>query len=472
MTKQDWAEADWEDEQNSADAQFGDPSRCSLTRCQSSSTDHCGTAKRANKMVKESVKCEQQLTEYYGEEVWAGFDDQTKKRRSAMHLFGCGNHLRTIGYSNGMRAVAAYLRPLLADTVTEATEHGVQCVTGEIGMGLRSVLKFFGNTTKADFRSVGSEFKRWCTKHLEYSSMSFLNTGRCDLGQRQDGAAEQSWMLELRRSAMLAFILDYNWTQTDINFYAAIQLFLESVECESERVLYALIFHQVLEPHRTAVACGGKSRDARQPWINTTEDMQKKGLPSQLQTLGPLECYELMLELMGFLKRVAEDPSLLLRDLDYTHIFDTELYQHWWMYNYIIHSRGKGKTAAGSKTESSYWEATREHLLEYAKQYINTPLFKNIARLFCESFCSSVRPPLSATGNNAHDYGWFDKLEEVGNTDVESFRAISKWLLPYSPNESYFGQVSASHNINVRIYVCIHMALKHTMLPALSMTTT
>ena len=93
-------------------------------------------------------------------------------------------------------------------------------------------------------------------------------------------------MLELRRSAMLAFILDYNWTQTDINFYAAIKLFLESVECESERVLHDLIFHQVIEPHRTAVACGGKSRDARQPWINTTKNIQKKGSLRNCRHLG------------------------------------------------------------------------------------------------------------------------------------------------------------------------------------------
>lgn len=94
--------------------------------------------------------------------------------------------------------------------------------------------------------------------------MPFLSLGRCDLGNRQDGAAEQSWKMDTHRfvcvltcdsiisysicfarAAMLDFILEYNWSATDINFYAAITLFLESIECESERVLYALLFHQV-----------------------------------------------------------------------------------------------------------------------------------------------------------------------------------------------------------------------------------
>jgi hypothetical protein len=52
-----------------------------------------------------------------------------------------------------------------------------------------------------------------------------------------------------------------------------------------------------------------------------------------------------------------------------------------------------------------------------------------------------VRPTPSKTGDNTHDYGWFEKLEKTDDPEVASFRRISKWLLPYSPNESYFGQV-------------------------------
>ena len=213
---------------------------------------------------------------------------------------------------------------------------------------------------------------------------------------------------------------------------------------------------QVLEPHRTATACGGKSKQADQPWIEISEDMQQKGLPAQLPTLGPLECYEMMLEVMAYLKRVAEDQSLLLNDLDYTHMFKTELFQQWWLYNHLIHTKGKGKTSAGKTTDESYWEQTREHLLEYAKGYVDKPLFRTITKIFCEKFCSSVRLAPSATGDNVHDYGWFDMLESTNAEDqaeVASFRRISKWLLPYSPNESYFGQYDhkMTRNAEVRL---------------------
>ena len=181
--------------------------------------------------------------------------------------------------------------------------------------------------------------------------------------------------------------------------------------------------------------------------------MQAKGLPAQLQTLGPLECYELMLELMAYLKKVAKDPSLLLEDADYSQMFSSELFQHWWLYNRLIHSRGGGKTANDEKTDVSYWESTRQHLLEYAEDYVRLPLFKKITKIFCDSFCDSIRlkpTKPSQTGDNVHDYGWFDMLESADPqdvADVASFRKISKFIKPYSTNESFFGQV--------RVCVCM-----------------
>ena len=244
MSKQDYEAYDWTDEKNSADGQIGNPAMTSLTRNKSSCTDHCGPAKSSNKKAKAAAKSIPAMIKMYDEE-WGRFSESEKKELVRLHLYGCQHHLRNIGYSNGMKAVAEHIRPLIADDVEEAKACGVQCVTGEIGMGMRSILKFFGNTTLVDFRSVGGEFQRWCSTHPTFSKQAFLRTGRCDLGQRQDGAAEQSWKLDLLRSAMLEFILCYNWSESDINYYAAIQLFLESTECESERVLYALIFHQV-----------------------------------------------------------------------------------------------------------------------------------------------------------------------------------------------------------------------------------
>ena len=84
------------------------------------------------------------------------------------------------------------------------------------------------------------------------------------------------------------------------------------------------------------------------------------------------------------------------------------------------------------------------------------PLFRTITKLFCEKFCRSVRLMPSATGDNVHDYGWFDMLESTNAEDqaeVASFRRISKWLLPYSPNESYFGQYDhkMTRNAEVRL---------------------
>ena len=164
-------------------------------------------------------------------------------------------------------------------------------------------------------------------------------------------------------------------------------------------------------------AKGGKSRDSRTPFVEVEKDFQSKGLPKQLDTLGPLECYEMMLELMAYLKKVADQPALLLQDDNYDSIFTTKLYKDWWHYNRLVHSQGGGKTAADKKTKKSFWEETRKELLKYAVPFVDTPLFAQCTKLFCNAFCSSIRPKPSETGDNTHDYGWFDKLEENDNDD-------------------------------------------------------
>ena len=141
----------------------------------------------------------------------------------------------------------------------------------------------------------------------QYALVPFQAPGRSDLGNRQDGVAEQSWMMELRRGPILDFINQFNWSPDDINYHKAIRLFLTSMYCEAERTLYALIFLCVLQPHRTIVAAGSSTKDM-------DEKLQAQGLSAQLAALGPLEHYEMQLEIFTYLARVAENPALLLSD--------------------------------------------------------------------------------------------------------------------------------------------------------------
>ena len=79
-----------------------------------------------------------------------------------MHKHGCMHHLRNIGFGNGAKAVQGILKSLLASTVEQAQLAGIRCVTGEVGVGLRSTLKFMGNTVDQDHFSVGKAFQQWC----------------------------------------------------------------------------------------------------------------------------------------------------------------------------------------------------------------------------------------------------------------------------------------------------------------------
>ena len=113
---------------------------------------------------------------------------------------------------------------------------------------------------------------------------------------------------------------------------------------------------------------------------------------------------------------------------------------------------GRGMTAGGKRTASTYWEATKRHLLTYAEQFVEGTIFHNgdteeagaqrrelfgkLATAFCESFAEHVRE---------NDYGWFEMLaseDEDTIAQVADFREIRRWLLAYSPNEAFFGQVN------------------------------
>jgi hypothetical protein len=74
-------------------------------------------------------------------------------------------------------------------------------------------------------------------------------------------------------------------------------------------------------------------------------------------------------------------------------------------------------------------------------------LFKQLVEVFCTAFDRHVRQS---------DCGWFGKLQSSDPeviTEVESFRQISEHLLPYSPNESFFGQYDGRMKANKQVRV-------------------
>ena len=107
-------------------------------------------------------------------------------------------------------------------------------------------------------------------------------------------------------------------------------------------------------------------------------------------------------------------------------------------------------TAGGTQTELPFWEATRRFLLTDPglQETRQTPMFKDIVKAGCEALCASVRPK----SGKGHDFGWFGKLEsDTEDQALVRFREISSFLLPYSPNESYFGQVCGPVHVHVRV---------------------
>ena len=202
--------------EHQATAQLGLWHNITASRAQSVLSDHCNTAMAAKTKIAEATKSERSLVKYHGP-GWYSCTTAEQEDHRRMHQHGCMHHLRNIGFGNGAKAVQGILKSLLATTVEQAQLAGIRCVTGELGIGLRSTLKFMGNAVDQDHFSVGKAFQQWCAdggavrgkdgklseaKHRSYALIPFQVSGRVDLGNRQDGVSEQSWLVELCRDAV------------------------------------------------------------------------------------------------------------------------------------------------------------------------------------------------------------------------------------------------------------------------------
>ena len=76
------------------------------------------------------------------------------------------------------------------------------------------------------------------------------------------------------------------------------------------------------------------------------ELQESKKLPKRLPTLGPLESMQMMMEIQTYMRRAAEDPSLLLVQGFFAEVDTkrpwTELFYWWGEYSHFIHEQGGG----------------------------------------------------------------------------------------------------------------------------------
>ena len=234
--------------------------------------------------------------------------------------------------------------------------------------------------------------------------------------------------------------------RTDNNYWPAIDAALDSEPLKVQRMLYALLFHQVVQVHRTAVGMGGVGKNADGPWVDIPVELQERGLPPQLPTLGPLESMQMMMKIQEFMARAAKDPSLLLSRRGWREVFSydpsdpwSELFEWWGMYNEHIHGIGGGLTAGNVKTETNYHTATVESLIEQAQNYKDNELFKTLAGLFCSAFAEGIEA-------NRNDYDWYQKLRH-SNSDAAYFEFLAK-----SNVKSKYGSVQA---VSVQVTVAV-----------------
>ena len=251
-------------------------------------------------------------------------------------------------------------------------------------------------------------------------------------------------------------------------------------------MLYALLFHKVVQVHRTAVGMGGVGKTSDGPWVDIPLELQDRGLPPRLPTLGPLESMQMMMKIQDFMARAAQDPSLLLSRRGWREVFAydyydpwSELFEWWGMYSEYIHGIGSGLTAGNNKTETNYHTATVESLVEQAQEYKDSELFNTLAGLFCNAFAEGIEA-------NHNDYGWYQKLRDSNSdaayyeflaqsgvksrhgsssitstssstssehADVAALRASSRLMKPYSLNEPYFGSLKQKHSLNHQVRV-------------------
>ena len=283
---------------------------------------------------------------------------------------------------------------------------------------------------------------------------------------------------------MLEFIHEYHWSKLDCNYWPAISSALESKPLDIQRVLYGLIFDQVIEVHRTAVGMGGVNKKTQQPWVEVDSELQARGLPDRLPTLGPLESMQMMMEIQSYMRRAAKDPSILLSRQGWRECFKvdparpwTELFSWRAEYNSYIHEQGGGFTAARKATKENFHTATVEKLYEDAQEYQGNDLFNTIASIFCTEFANGME---HADCKKHNDYGWFKKLRAGGSAsaayhrflgesgvssriagsgegadhaqeeheEVAGFRPGSRLMKPYSMNEPFFANLKHKHSHN------------------------
>jgi hypothetical protein len=229
-----------------ADSQFGDPSQINESRLLAGASDHCNGAQAALRGFKNKAKAAKKVEEMYGE-VWQTMDTEERERALTMSLYGCQHHSRNIGFGRGHKAVEAHLQQLLKDNLHELKDKMVYCV-GKADMTLRSIFKFFGNTTLLNYLSVGKEFRKWTAENCDYKDDEFQDCGRCDLGNRQDGISEHCFKMQTRTKKMLDFITEFHWSKTDNMYWPAIESSIDSEPLKVQRMLYALVFNQVRKP--------------------------------------------------------------------------------------------------------------------------------------------------------------------------------------------------------------------------------
>ena len=57
----------------------------------------------------------------------------------------------------------------------------------------------------------------------------------------------------------------------------------------------------------------------------------KQGVPKRLSKLTPLDSYRMQLEIVKYVKKVADQPDLLLKRTSWREVFTTQIFRWWCM---------------------------------------------------------------------------------------------------------------------------------------------
>ena len=154
-----------------------------LAVCKIAQSDHCNGAQKAIREVKRLAKQGERLAEVKRQAWWGELAPEEVERveaaySSEMFEVGCQHHLRNIGCGNGEKAMDAILLPRLKEDIEKIKAKGIQCVTGEYAMTLRSSEKYFGNTSKLDAFSAGPELQAHTAKQSQFHGVPYKARGR------------------------------------------------------------------------------------------------------------------------------------------------------------------------------------------------------------------------------------------------------------------------------------------------------